>query len=218
MKNIFLLLLGIMLFNCEPSGKKPAGMKIQELLKSREIKKISDIDILEFGKIKGRELATLIQKKLTEKLKSALQYKGIAHAIEFCNANELFTMDSLTKVYGAEIKRVSLKIRNKKNSPDSIEQQILEAYAYNMEKEIPVSEFVQIMEDGFNVLYTKPILLNNPLCLNCHGTVGNQISNSNYALIKRLYPRDSAINYNLNELRGMWSIKLSKKEIIKAMD
>jgi len=123
----------------------------------------------------------------------------------------------LTKAYGAEIKRVSLKIRNQKNAPDILEKQLLEAYAYNIAEEIPVAAAVQMMDNGPNVLYTKPIILNNPLCLNCHGMVGTEISDSNYALIKGLYPNDSAIGYNLNDLRGMWSIKISKKDIIKAM-
>ncbi len=216
-KYITLIFITYALVGCEPNGKKPSEMTTQELLKSREIKRISDIDILESAKKRGNELSTLAQKSLGAKLKSAMKSGGVPHAIEFCNLMAIPTMDSLTTTYGAEIKRVSFKNRNEKNIPNTLEAEILEAYAYNVAKELPITEAVQMMEDGYNVLYTKPIRINNPLCLNCHGTLGSQTSDSNYALIKSLYPKDSAINYKLNELRGMWSITLSKKEIIKGM-
>jgi len=57
MNKYALIILSISLLNCEPSGKKPSEMTTQELLKSREIRKISDIDILEAAKKRGNELA-----------------------------------------------------------------------------------------------------------------------------------------------------------------
>jgi hypothetical protein len=60
-------------------------------------------------------------------------------------------------------------------------------------------------------------VINNAQCLNCHGTPGKEVLPENHELIKGLYPQDRATGYSMDDLRGMWSIRLSKKEIIKSL-
>jgi hypothetical protein len=75
---------------------------------------------------------------------------------------------------------------------------------------------VQELEDGY-LLYTQPIVIENSLCLNCHGKVGETVGQDTYQLIKELYPADSATGFEKGDLRGMWSIKMARKEIVSRL-
>jgi hypothetical protein len=60
-------------------------------------------------------------------------------------------------------------------------------------------------------------MIDNALCLNCHGKVGENVTQDTYQLIKDLYPGDSATGFEKGDLRGMWSIKMAKKQIVKQL-
>ena len=48
------------------------------------------------------------------------------------------------------------------------------------------------------------------LCLPCDGTPEIQIRQSTLAKIVKLYPEDQAIGYDVNEVRGIWSIEFDR--------
>jgi uncharacterized protein (UPF0335 family) len=49
------------------------------------------------------------------------------------------------------------------------------------------------------------------MCLKCHGTTDKQMERETYSKIKELYPNDKAIGYDVNEVRGIWSISFDKE-------
>src|SRR5690606_28580791 len=98
--------------------------------------------------------------------------------------------------------------------PDSLENAILEAYSYNFENNLPLEENIQRIE-GEVLLYNKPIIINNPVCLNCHGNISAEVPANVSALLSELYPSDKATGYKINDLRGMWSIRIPQKELIR---
>ncbi len=200
-----------LLFAC--SGKKVDKSTYEEELKSREIKKVSEADLFEKALQIGDSIATRSQLALSSKLQVAIKSGGVPEAISFCKLNALPVVDSLEKKYNAQIKRVSFQYRNPSDEPDSLEYSLLEAYQFNINEGIEVKANIQDPHDGY-LLFTKPILINNPLCLRCHGEVGKEISPENHQLIVELYPEDKATGYAMNQLRGMWSIRLSKKNLI----
>lgn len=210
--------IGLMLFMaCNLRRDKiPLTPELKKEMENRQIKKLSEAQIFAKAFELGRQIADDSQKTLAANLKSAISTKGISEAIQFCNVAAMPLVDSLSLQYQATIRRVSFRVRNPKNQPDSLEKEILEAYQANLEKMLPPQPNVQQIDDQY-LLYTQPILLNNPLCLQCHGQVGNEIKKEDYDLLKKLYPQDSAINHQTGDLRGMWSIKLSKKAIINSM-
>jgi len=53
--------------------------------------------------------------------------------------------------------------------------------------------------------------------LNCHGEPGKEISEETLQKLNELYPEDKAIGHQIGDLRGMWSIKIPKKEVVKEM-
>jgi len=64
-------------------------------------------------------------------------------------------------------------------------------------------------------LFVKPILAASPMCLECHG---KNVDSSVKEQIDKLYPGDKALNHQLNDLRGMWSIKIPVKEIVNGLE
>lgn len=186
------------------------------LEKQNELKRVTESQIISQAYKQGKLIAGSSQQELSRTLKKALTGGGIERAISFCNVKALPMTDSLARHYQANIKRTSLKLRNPKNAPNGLETQLLEAYTYTVEQGGEVNHNVQDLENGY-LLYTKPIILDNALCLNCHGEVGKTLSESTHQLIQKLYPDDQATGFQKGELRGMWSITLDKAEVIRAI-
>lgn len=213
----FLCLL-ILLFtgSCGEKNNNRNNPAFLEELANRELKKVSDADIMTAAYEQGRIVAKISQDVLLAALQEKTQNEGISNALAFCNNNAYPLADSIGSETRVEIKRVSFKTRNQLNKPDSLESMLLDSYSYNVENNLDLDDNVQKIDDDY-LLYTKPITIDSPICLQCHGKIGSDISAENYEIIKKLYPLDEAIGYHLGDFRGMWSIKLSKKEIIKAL-
>lgn len=210
-----IILPAIFFCNCNPP-KSERSTELQKEIESREIKKVSEGEIISAAYQMGDELAGKTQQLLGSNLKMALQESGPRGAIEFCNIQAYPLVDSVEANMDVKIKRTSLKTRNPDNRPGDLEKRILEAYQYNHEQDQALTANVQETEDGY-LLYTKPIVIENPLCLNCHGKVGENVSQDTYQLIKELYPGDSATGFSKGDLRGMWSIRMAKKEIVSEL-
>jgi hypothetical protein len=112
---------------------------------------------------------------------------------------------------------VSTLARNPKEKPDTQELPLLDAYAYNAEEGFPSEPSIQKLNQGDVLLYTKPIVLAQGMCLSCHGSVGKDIAPATAAKLAQLYPGNQATGQALGYLSGMWSLRLSKKEVVKRL-
>jgi len=65
------------------------------------------------------------------------------------------------------------------------------------------------MADGSTIV-RLPIVVSQPLCLQCHGT-DETVAADTRAAIRKLYPEDQAPGYQLNDLRGIWQVTLNPK-------
>jgi hypothetical protein len=157
---------------------------------------------------KGREMAGATFVALSSQLQAAMKEGGVSNAAQYCNVAAYPLVDSLSKVHEAVIRRTSTKVRNPKDAPDDQEKAILEAYA---EKEAAGEELKPVVEqiDPNTIAFYAPIRVNE-FCLQCHGKVGETLSEEDYTVIKELYPEDEAIGYSAGDLRGMWSIRFKK--------
>jgi hypothetical protein len=141
---------------------------------------------------------------------------GYQAAAKFCSMNAYPLTDSLATAYKVFLKRVSNKNRNPNNVPSEIEKGILEAYQYSIEHGDKLGSNVQFIRPGDTILYNNPIKTPSVLCLNCHGTP-DQISEEVRTILQNEYPDDKATGYKLGDLRGMWSLKFLKKEIVQGL-
>ena len=184
--------------------------------KSREIKKISDYDITEAAYKKGRNIATISQDVFLKALMKSLKSHGPVESLAFCNMEAQGITDSLSKNLNVKLRRTSLKVRNSQNEPNEYEKQLLEAYQYNFDNGIKLEDNIQKLP-GEHLLYTKPILIGSPKCLNCHGS-REEISAEVLTKLKEFYPLDSATGYAGGDFRGMWSITFAQKDVILGME
>ena len=207
----------ILLAACDSGSQRRIKREaLQEEIRNREPKKLSEAQIIDEAFRQGRLISEEAQKELFSTLEKILNEAGPATAVQYCNIQAYPLTDSLSSKFNAEIRRTSLRTRNPLNAPSEIETQLLEAYEYNEDNQLPMEDNVQRL-DREHFLYTRPIVLNNELCLNCHGEPAKDIEHETLKRVDSLYPQDKARNYKLGELRGMWSIKLDQKDLVNAL-
>ncbi|MDH3711329.1 MAG: DUF3365 domain-containing protein [Cyclobacteriaceae bacterium] len=159
----------------------------------------------------GNQVAADAQKTLSGQLKASMSDGGPQQAIRFCNTAARTITDSLSRGHEVSIKRTGLKLRNPQNSPTQIEQAVLEEFQQALNDSTALES--KVIHLDHEILFVKPILINNPLCLTCHGAKGTQIGEETVQLLDRLYPNDAAYAFQMGDLRGMWSITFDKQEI-----
>lgn len=210
------LLLSYLLFSCE-SDKKISREVFEEVQKASEVKKLSEGDIVQKAMEWGEEISKEAQGQLMGTLQKAIADHGVPGAVEFCNVNALPILKEVGDKYGVTIRRASHAFRNPLDRPNENEEMLLKAYEYNEEQGIKNASNIQEIEEGNVLLFTKAITIPGGLCLNCHGEPGKEISDETLEKIKQLYPDDKATGHQIGDLRGMWSIAIPKKEVVKKM-
>jgi len=157
---------------------------------------------------KGAAIASATFATLSGNLQKAMQAGGVPNAVKYCNLAAFPLVDSLSQVHKAKIKRTSLKVRNSKNQPTSMELRQLKSYRKQEASGEKLNASV-IAIDEQKVAYYAPIQMMT-LCEKCHGKIGESLLKKDYEVIKNLYPKDEAINYTNGDWRGMWSITFEK--------
>lgn len=214
---LFLLISFTILAACDTGSQNRLNREaLQEEMRNRQPKKLSEAQIVNETYEQGRFLSQTAQQSLLKTLQTAIDREGVEGAVQFCNLQAMPLMDSLSKSHNATISRTSLQPRNPDNAPTELEQQLLEAYQYNAEEGLPLEDNVQQIGQEY-MLYTKPIVLGSELCLNCHGEAGKDIQPGVLQRIDKLYPNDKARGYSKGDLRGMWSIRFLRKDIVNAL-
>lgn len=205
------LFISLLIIGCSP--RKPVDRTgYDEEREVRELKRLTKADLIAKGEEIGKAALKASADALQSNLKNAITEKGVSGAIEFCNLNASGLVKSIEDSLGVTVMRVTDKTRNLSDTLTVSDQDIWDAYSY----ESPESpQLLEIDEETF--VMTKAIKIPSGLCLNCHGTPGETITDENYALIKSLYPDDLAIGYNVGDLRGMWKITIPKKSVVEKL-
>jgi hypothetical protein len=148
----------------------------------------------------GRDLASL--------LFAQLDAGGPEVAIAVC-ADSAQVRSARLFDRGAYVRRVSLKVRNPANRPDSLERTVLERFAaLHAEGKLPAEEawLVPGEEGVTGVDYFRPILVQER-CLTCHGDPATYAPGVRRVLSER-YATDEATGYRAGDLRGMISVRV----------
>ncbi|WP_372753803.1 DUF3365 domain-containing protein [Mariniflexile sp.] len=155
----------------------------------------------------GLEYALSTKAVLGKNLMGTIQKKGTLEALNFCNIQAIPLTDSMAMKHNAIIKRVSDKNRNPKNKANTEELKYIELY----KKQVAANQEIKptIIENGTNIQFYYPITTNT-MCLQCHGN-SEHIAPEIRSKTLKLYPKDLAIGYSENEVRGIWSIQFEKK-------
>ena len=178
-----------------------------------EVRHIPQAQIVETATRKGQLIADTIQTSLNTILTKVLQEKGIEEAAKYCNLQMLASVKELEQQYLATIKRIRLKGSKPGRTLNEMEAQLLDAYRYNAENNLPLESNVQKSGPEY-LLFTAPITLNKSICPKCHGKVGQDISENDKAILQKTYQMDSLVNYQQNQPIGIYSILFQRKGII----
>ncbi|MEY3416529.1 MAG: hypothetical protein RL711_1471 [Bacteroidota bacterium] len=201
-----LLFLTIIIGAC--NEKRVDSRRFAQEMKNRQLKRVNQGAIMEECLLKGELLVKLIDTTFKKKLQLELQKNGPNKAMQLCNIDIYGVKDSLAMVYNASIKRTNRAILT---TGSKEEKELFDAYLYNEEQQLPMHDNLQDLKNGF-VLYTKPIVLQQDICLSCHGEASNALP-----ILQKAYPKSVAFNLKKGSLMGMWSIKLAQQEVIKRM-
>ncbi len=155
--------------------------------------------------VEGPKIIAEAFAKLSGALGEAIGKSGPAGALSVCSEKAPQIAKDVGTAHGVTLRRATHKPRNPKNAADDVEKTALEAFmAALANKEAPTPQVIT-NADGSRA-FLAPIVLGNPLCLQCHGTPGKDIAPETLAAIEKLYPDDKATGFQLGDLRGLWRI------------
>jgi nitrate reductase cytochrome c-type subunit len=155
----------------------------------------------------GYALAT--KAALGKNLMKAIQEKGTDGAVEFCNLRAIALTDSISIMKNAQIKRVSDKPRNPGNKANKEELEYIATFKEQLASGVEVDPIVVPGKEEVTVYYP---ITTNTMCLQCHGKPNEQVKPSTLATLSGLYPEDKAVGYDVNEVRGIWSVVFDKNK------
>ncbi|MEL7118972.1 MAG: DUF3365 domain-containing protein [Bacteroidota bacterium] len=156
----------------------------------------------------GEAVTSDLGPRLFMRMNNALKNQSFESAITYCNLLHYDFVDTMANNKALKVRRVSEQFRNRKDKPTDDEYLILRDFkTKQMSGETLVPFIKQI--DASTVAYYEPIMVQE-ICLNCHGIVGEDLTEAEYAIIEDKYPNDKAIGFRVGDLRGMWSVHLAK--------
>lgn len=150
----------------------------------------------------GDSSAKILLETLQSKMKEQLKDGDLMKTLHFCSDSAYnLTQEVSDKLpNGVTVKRISLKFRNPANAPKEDEAKVLESFEKlkNSNAELP-KNFVEKV-DANRYKYYKPLVINNDVCLKCHGKQSKDVEFKR-ALAER-YPLDNAMGYEMGDVRG----------------
>ncbi|MBD2769321.1 DUF3365 domain-containing protein [Hymenobacter sp. BT664] len=164
-----------------------------------EVKRIMPKDLLRAARWAGDSLSATADTLLRQTLGRELAAGGVARAAAFCRPETYPLVDSLAGVLKATPRRVSERPRLPAHQATLPTEQMRTDTTRTISRESQEVFF-----------YQRPIVLNNALCLRCHGEVGKDITAADYTLIRKQYPQDQATGYHLGQQMGAWQISLRR--------
>jgi hypothetical protein len=152
-------------------------------------------------------LGDSLVKQTFDTLSSTLQKQiaagGFDSAVGYCYLKAAY----LTAIHSDEVtsvKRAALKVRNKENRADNMEEAQIRYFQNLIDQGLPLKSKL-VAEHTGKVHYFKPIII-QPLCLGCHGNPEKEINSPTLSAIDKYYPSDEATGYAAGDLRGVWHL------------
>ena len=137
---------------------------------------------------------------------------GAEQAIAFCSAEAQELTDSVSDALGPgwTVKRTTVRTRNPRNAPDSLEAEALTFFHTAAEEgEVP-DHLVQATPSG-DYRYYMPLQLGE-MCLQCHGP-RESLEPAVRQVLDTRYPADQATGYAAGDLRGLVRVTVPRDAV-----
>ncbi len=162
---------------------------------------------------RGRAIAGETFSLLSSNLQGALASGGVTNALPFCSLAASPLTASIAERHGVTLRRVADRARNPKAKADARESAVLEGYRLALSQTNRLHPIVTNLVPD-TVTFFAPIVLANALCLKCHGHPGEDIPADGLELVRRLYPQDEAVGFQIGDLRGAWRIDFPRSSLV----
>ena len=198
-----LLALGLATPACRPDqvehlkDSKRIGIEAENW----EVKRIMPNDLLLATHWAGDSLTVTADTVLRQTLAREWAAGGIGRAAAFCRPETYALIDSLASVLKATAHRVSIPSTDAAASTT----------APNPAAADTTRTIGRQSQEVFS--YQRAIVLNNSLCLRCHGVKGQDISEADYAILKQQFPQGIATGYHLSQPIGVWQLQLRREGV-----
>ena len=158
---------------------------------------------------RGRAITAQAFGLLSTNLVQALAAGGISNALPYCSEKAYPLTALVAATNDVTIRRVTHRPRNPTNAATGIEWDLLRKYQLALGRGETLAPTVRAGTNG-QVTFYSPIVITNPLCLQCHGVPGTDLAPSTTALLQQLYPQDEATGFKLGDLRGLWRVDFAR--------
>jgi hypothetical protein len=162
----------------------------------------------------GKKVAGQAFQLLSGQLMGAMAKGGPIHAIDFCSTRALALTAAVGSSNRVVLHRVTHAPRNPANAANPLEQELITRFQAEIrfgtnQPPMPPAPVMRTNEAGVAVFYA-PIVLSNPLCLQCHGTPGREIATATAEAIRQRYPKDRATGFRPGDIRGLWKVEIER--------
>ena len=144
---------------------------------------------------------------LKNALMSAMHKGGPVEAVAVCKLVAPTLASEMSKKYGMDIGRTSLRVRNPANEADSWETNVLNRFETRRKSGEPVQKlsFSEKVETNTGQQWRMmKAIPTDKLCLTCHG---KNIAAPIQTMLDEYYPNDMATGFKLGEIRGAFTVK-----------
>lgn len=154
--------VGLLFVGCNMERRVNGSKEAVEKVKSMQIKRVTTQQVVTIVDDWGQRIVKQAQANLENSLA-----KSPSDAAALCQLQKLPQIDSLEKLYTAEINLLGTKdLKNPALSAK--EQEILDAYVYNAENKLSQIPNIQKLGDSA-LVYNAPVSLQSSICHKCFG-------------------------------------------------
>jgi hypothetical protein len=184
---------------CRPGADSAAAGKLPPALETAALER-------------GRAIAGQAFALLSTNLARALAEGGLTNALPYCSARAYPLTEQVAATNRVRLRRLTHKPRNPTNAPAAGELAVLRGFQLALGRGETPAPVVRATASNTVVFYS-PIVITNPLCLQCHGVPGRDLSPATLALLQTLYPQDQATGFQLGDLRGAWRVEFDRADL-----
>lgn len=204
--SLFFALICLTTFACQPEGEGNDTKAVNKEMRSRKIRRITAAQILD----KANEIGNTSVKRFQNALLQGISHEG--DSLKSCTTIFNRNKDTIGLPEQSSVKRILLRRDDGLIAKfGAMEQQLIEAYRYNLRNKLEMSSNIQKEGDSI-VFYTAPISL-SASCMSCHGR--NKVQEN---ILSKKYPHDTLTGYKVNDVIGIWCFRLNKKAVVLSIE
>ncbi|PSR55231.1 hypothetical protein AHMF7605_17810 [Adhaeribacter arboris] len=201
--------------SCEPK-KLPNGKEIAEEMERHLVKRITGPMILQETRRVGDSLIQTTEQQMLAYLQATLDSGNFKAALNYRQLERYPAVQEMAKKYQANLGRTSKAWPNSATDPASLllQEQLQQYAALSKQKQILEPQVTRV--GTTELLYTKPIVMANSLCLQCHGQPEKTLQLENQKALPANFATPHA-GYQTGDWAGMWYVRFKTKGILDSI-